>query len=30
VDIRLMQHFDWLCLTPEGDSILAEKSKLVG
>jgi hypothetical protein len=23
-DIRLMPHFDRLCLTPEGDSILAE------
>jgi glutathione S-transferase len=29
-DIRLMPHFDWLRLTPEGDSILADKRKLVG
>ncbi len=29
-DIRLMPHYDWLRLTPEGDSILADKGKLVG
>lgn len=28
-DIRLMPHFDWLRLTPEGEAILAGKSKLV-
>jgi glutathione S-transferase len=28
-DIRLMSHFDWLRLTPEGEAILAGKSKLV-
>ncbi len=27
-DIRLMPHFDWLRLTPEGEAILAGKSKL--
>jgi glutathione S-transferase len=27
-DIRLMPHFDWLRLTPEGETILASKSKL--
>jgi glutathione S-transferase len=27
-DIRLIPHFDWLRLTPEGESILADKSKL--
>jgi glutathione S-transferase len=29
-DIRLMPHFDLLRLKPEGDSILADKGKLVG
>ena len=28
-DIRLMPHFDWLRLTPEGEAILAGKSRLV-
>jgi glutathione S-transferase len=28
-DIRLMPHFDWLRLTPEGETILAGKSRLV-
>ena len=28
-DIRLMPHFDWLRLTPEGEAILAGKDKLV-
>jgi glutathione S-transferase len=28
-DIRLMPHFDWLRLTPEGEAILAGKGKLV-
>src|SRR5262245_43526610 len=28
-DIRLMPHFDWLRLTPEGEAILTGKSKLV-
>jgi glutathione S-transferase len=28
-DIRLMPHFDWLRLTPEGETILAGKSGLV-
>ena len=28
-DIRLMPHFDWLRLTPEGVAILAGKSRLV-
>jgi len=28
-DIRLMPHFDWLRLTPEGEAILVGKSKLV-
>jgi glutathione S-transferase len=28
VDFRLMPHFDWLRLTPEGQTILAGKSKL--
>ncbi|MBA3667514.1 MAG: glutathione S-transferase family protein [Sphingomonas sp.] len=27
-DIRLMPHFDWFRLTPEGETILAGKSKL--
>jgi glutathione S-transferase len=27
-DFRLMPHFDWLRLTPEGEAILADKSKL--
>ena len=27
-DIRLMPHFDWLSLTPEGEAILAGKDKL--
>jgi glutathione S-transferase len=27
-DIRLMPHFDWLRLTPEGETILAGKDKL--
>jgi len=27
-DIRLMPHFDWLRQTPEGEAILAGKSKL--
>ncbi|MDB5429611.1 MAG: glutathione S-transferase protein [Caulobacter sp.] len=27
-DIRLMPHFDWLRLTPEGEAILAGKGKL--
>ena len=27
-DIRLMPHFDWLRLTPEGETMLAGKSKL--
>jgi len=27
-DLRLMPHFDWLRLTPEGEAILAGKSKL--
>lgn len=27
-DIRLMPHFDWLRLTPEGEAILADKGKL--
>ncbi|GLQ87732.1 glutathione S-transferase family protein [Dyella flagellata] len=27
-DIRLMPHFDWLRQTPEGEAILADKSKL--
>ncbi len=27
-DFRLMPHFDWLRLTPEGETILAGKSKL--
>jgi glutathione S-transferase len=27
-DIRLMPHFAWLRLTPEGETILADKSKL--
>ena len=27
-DLRLMPHFDWLRLTPEGQTILAGKSKL--
>jgi glutathione S-transferase len=28
-DIRLMPHFDWLRITPEGEAILAGKNKLV-
>ncbi|MDQ2861105.1 MAG: glutathione S-transferase family protein [Pseudomonadota bacterium] len=28
-DIRLMPHFDWFRLTPEGETILAGKTKLV-